>query len=377
MSITPNRHVAVFDIGKTNAKLLLFDRHERRELVAITRPNTSRRGPPYMHFDTDALERLLLDGLRETASAARIDAIVVSTHGASAALLDEDGLVLPPLDYDDVGPDETADAYERIRPPFDITGSPRLGTGLNLGAQLYWQQQRFPEAFASVSRIVAWPQYWSWHLTGVAASEVTSLACHSDLWDLRRETFSGLVDRMEIRHLFPPLRRAHEVLGTLRPQLAGSAGIDYPVPVLCGVHDSNAALVPHLAPAGVPRTIISTGTWITAFAPGVPVGNLTPEDGVMASVDVLGRVVPNFRFPGGRMYEESHDAVALAERTAAGVASIGGRGEALVLGPFARNEAFLEVLAQRLDGPLRAELHHGGISEGAAMLTELEKGTGL
>jgi L-fuculokinase len=27
-----------------------------------------------------------------------------------------------------------------------------------------------------------YPQYWAWRLCGAAASEATSLGCHTDLW---------------------------------------------------------------------------------------------------------------------------------------------------------------------------------------------------
>jgi len=48
-------------------------------------------------------------------------------------------LAAPILDYEHTGPDDMADAYDALRPPFSETGSPRLSMGLNLGAQLHWQ----------------------------------------------------------------------------------------------------------------------------------------------------------------------------------------------------------------------------------------------
>ena len=35
-----------------------------------------------------------------------------------------------------------------------------------------------------------YPQYWAYRLTGVLANEVTSLGCHTDLWDYRAGDFS-------------------------------------------------------------------------------------------------------------------------------------------------------------------------------------------
>src|SRR5690606_24546838 len=106
-----------------------------------------------------------------------------------------------------------ASEYAAIRPPFGETLSPRLPNGLNLGAQLFWQGQRFPEQFAQITHILTYPQYWAWRLTGIAASEVTSLGCHTDLWVPERGQFSSLVDHQRWTALFPPIRPAASVLG--------------------------------------------------------------------------------------------------------------------------------------------------------------------
>ena len=47
-------HVAVIDIGKTNAKLALVRIPDLSEIAVVTRPNTVLPGPPYPHFDTAA-----------------------------------------------------------------------------------------------------------------------------------------------------------------------------------------------------------------------------------------------------------------------------------------------------------------------------------
>ena len=92
----------------------------------------------------------------------RIDAISITTHGATGALVDAAGeLVLPVLDYEFDGPDRLAAEYDAIRPPFAETGTPRLPLGLNLGAQFFWQQKRFPAEFAKAAAMLMYPQYWA------------------------------------------------------------------------------------------------------------------------------------------------------------------------------------------------------------------------
>ena len=134
--MTAPRHIAVIDIGKTNAKLALVDLGARAEIAVTTRPNRVIPGPPWPHFDTEGHWQFILDGLRDLHARHGVDAISVTTHGASGVLLDaKGGLAAPVLDYEHTGPDTVRGGYDVIRPPFAETGSAALPMGLNLGAQ--------------------------------------------------------------------------------------------------------------------------------------------------------------------------------------------------------------------------------------------------
>src|SRR5262245_43794436 len=153
------RHVAVIDIGKTNAKVALVDLDRLIEVEVRKLPNTVLPGSPYPHHDVERLWSFILEGIAGFGRA--IDAISITTHGATAALIDREGkLALPVLDYEYDGPDLLAPGYNVFRPDFSESGSPRLPFGLNLGAQIFWQQQTFPERFAEVASILMYPQYW-------------------------------------------------------------------------------------------------------------------------------------------------------------------------------------------------------------------------
>ena len=71
--------------------------------------------------------------------------------------------------------------------------------------------------------------------------------------------------------------------------------------VVCGAHDSNASLVPHLVSRRDPFTVISTGTWVIIMAVGGK-GRLDPKADMLANVDVRGEPVPTARFMGGREF---------------------------------------------------------------------------
>ncbi|WP_420961483.1 FGGY-family carbohydrate kinase [Brucella sp. IR073] len=296
-------NIAVLDIGKTNAKAVIVDTATATEIAARTTPNRVLSGPPYPHYDIEALWAFFLESLTAFAQTPGFDAVSITTHGASAALLGEENLAMPVLDYEHTYPDHIRESYAALRPDFSETSSPLLSGGLNLGAQLHYQKTAFPDLFAKVRTILTYPQYWAWRLTGIAACEATSLGCHTDLWNPPNATFSSLVDELEIRPLLAPVRSAFDALGPLLPEIAREIGLSHPVPVHCGIHDSNASLLPHLIRREPPFAVVSTGTWVVIFGVGCHAGDLDPQRDTLVNVDAYGRPVPSARFMGGREFE--------------------------------------------------------------------------
>jgi sugar (pentulose or hexulose) kinase len=322
-------HVLVVDIGKTNAKLALVETASMREIDTASRPNRVLPGPPYPHADVEGLWAFVLDGIGALHRRHRVDALVVTTHAATAALVDADGrLALPVLDYEHAGPDELAADYDRARPGFAETGTPRLPRGLNLGAQLFWQFRRFPEA-GRTAAILPYPQYWAYRLSGVLATEATSLGCHTDLWNPAAGGFSSLVGREGWAARMPPLRRASDRLGPVTAEVAAAAGLDPATPVHCGIHDSNASLLPHLRARPAPFAVVSTGTWVVSMAVGGRPVALDPGRDTLVNVNAFGDPVPSARFMGGREWEVAMQGRSPA-MTEADAAAVLGRGAMLL-----------------------------------------------
>jgi sugar (pentulose or hexulose) kinase len=417
------RHVAVIDIGKTNAKVALVDLAGMREVVLRRMANAPAADGPYPHHDVELLWSFILDSLAEIDREQRIEAISITTHGATGVLVDAAGeLALPVLDYEFAGPDVLAKDYDVIRPPFAETGTPRLPVGLNLGAQLFWQQKHFPAEFARAAAMLMYPQYWALRLTGVAANEVTSLGCHTDLWNPWKADFSSLVDKMQWRQLMAPVRPAKDRLGPILPALAIRTGLDAQTPVFCGLHDSNASLLPHLLSDTPPFSVVSTGTWVVSMAVGGNKVTLDPARDTLVNVNALGNPVPSARFMGGREFSlltqgqsedwtEADIATVLARKTsllpstqqgsgpfphhraawlnADGINNgqrfaaitfylalmtatcldlIGADGPTTVEGPFARNRLFTRMLAATTARAIIASAAATGTSIGAALL---------
>ncbi len=353
--------VAVLDIGKTNVKLALFGA-DGALLWERSTPNHVLPGPPYPHADVEAIWAFLIDALRDANAAHRIGAIVPTTHGCAGAFIDDGGLVLPVLDYEFGAIEEIEPLYTSLRPPYAETLSPRLPAGLNQGRQIAWQKQRFPEAFARAKRYLTYPQYWSWRLAGVAASEVTMLGCHSDLWAPIQGRPSSLAAKLDLPRLTPPFRPAWGRLGPVKPQVVALTGLAPDTGVLCGVHDSNASLLPHLASRKPPFTVVSTGTWVIMMAVGLGVGGLNEADDMLANVDVEGRPIACARFMGGREYGEINDA-AIGDADADALARVVASG-AMALpsfapqgGPFASRKGEIRGAVALNDRPALATLY--------------------
>jgi sugar (pentulose or hexulose) kinase len=413
--------IAVIDIGKSNAKLALVDRVSRATLAVSTVGNAVVSAPPYPHYDVDRVWTWIIDGLREFAVRADIEAIAVTTHGAALALMAGERLALPVLDYEHdlsvVDP-----AYDALRGDFSETLSPNLPGGLNAGRQLYWQRAMFPAEFAKADAILSYPQYWVWRLTGQKVAEATSLGSHTDLWNPRAATWSRLATGQGWDRLFPALVRPWDTVGTLRPEIAAATDIAASCRVVAGIHDSNASLLPHLIARPKPFAVLSSGTWMIVFAPGGALDALDRDRDCLANVDAFGEAVPSARFMAGREYAiiagEARDpddgAVARvvagkvmalpafaagtgpfgrckgrwsspperlspAERAAAGslyaalmaetcLGLAGASGPVIVEGPFANNAVFLSALASLVPSPVLARPDATGTTDGAALL---------
>ena len=305
-----NDLVSVLDVGKTLAKLSLWT--PGGEMVAkATRPNLRTEADGVVSLDSAGIEGWIAETLAAFAGRGRVAAIIPVGHGAAAAIVRDGRLALPPADYEDAIPHEVRAEYDRLRDPFADTGSPALPDGLNLGAQLYYLTKKHSDLLSGDAQILPWPQYWAWRLSGVARSELTSLACHTDLWRPLEARPSEMARTLGWADRLAPLARAGEAIGTITPEWAARTGLPTDVQIYCGIHDSNAAL---LAARGFPEiadndsTVLSTGTWFVAMrSPGpgakLDLSRMSEARDCLINVDAYGALIPSARFMGGREIE--------------------------------------------------------------------------
>lgn len=299
-------HRIVLDVGKTLAKLSLWTA-DGRLIAKRRRPNRKIETADYTALDVHGISLWLEEVLAEFARFGGIEAVIPVGHGAAAAVVRDGALAALPMDYEFAIPTGRRERYRASRDAFADTGSPALSQGQNLAAQLDFLEALYPDLLDN-SVILPWPQYWAWYLSGVFASEVTSLGCHTDLWSPAKGRPSTLAWKRGWAAHLAPLCNAGSIVGNIDSGLARRTGLPSTVQVYCGIHDSNAALLAARAfpeIANQDATVLSTGTWFVAMrslrvGESFDLAQLQDDRDCLINVDSSGNLVPSSRFMGGR-----------------------------------------------------------------------------
>ena len=295
--MTPEeRALAVFDLGKTNAKLLGFGDRTGRLLFEERTVQRTIVADGLRVLDHQPLFDWLKAALARVSQRHTLAGLMVSTHGCTFALIAGDRLAAPILDYEQPMPPKIDHQFAAEAPAFAESFSPNLPGGLNVARHIHLREMLAPEVFKRADAILNYPQFWNWLLTGAKVSEISSIGCHSHLWRPRDAAFSSLVERRGWTPKFPPFRRAGEILGEAH---FGAQS----VPMHNGVHDSNAALYYYRSLGFTDITLVSTGTWVITFNQACPLDALDSERDMLANVTVDRAPIATARFMGGREYD--------------------------------------------------------------------------
>jgi sugar (pentulose or hexulose) kinase len=257
--------IAIFDVGKTNKKLFLFDEHYQIVFERSARfiETTDEDGFPCENLDS--LKLSVFDSLREVFRIKKfnIKAVNFTSYGASFVYLNEQLRAFAPL-YSYLKPypqplqKQFYDTYGGEEEFSFRTASPVLGS-LNSGMQLYRIKYEKPELFKEIKYALHLPQYLSFLISGKVYSDITSIGCHTNLWVFQKNKYHSWVQREGIHEKLAPIHSCTEVVPASFPCNNYSVGI--------GLHDSSAALIPYLMNFHEPFILISTGTWCISLNP--------------------------------------------------------------------------------------------------------------
>ena len=256
--------IAVFDVGKTNKKVLLFDEQlnlvyqEEGKFPEVKDDDGFERDDVenFLQWMNSTLEKLLKSNEYD------IVALNFSTYGATLVFLDQKGeLAAPVYNYLKPMPSGTLegfyDKYGGVAEFSRKTASPALDM-LNSGLQMMYLKKNKPEMWSKTTNIVHFPQYLSYLYTKQITSEYTSIGCHTALWDFDQMKYHKWVDDEQINLPFPVSN------STVYNCNVSGKSIDVGI----GIHDSSASLVPYLkVAAGKQFLLVSSGTWAINMNP--------------------------------------------------------------------------------------------------------------
>src|SRR5699024_400552 len=258
---------AVFDIGKTNKKFLLFDKdfevvydeHSSMEREIIEDDDGYRS--ENLSYLVGWIKQQLLSVLQDDDF--KIDKLNFTTYGASLVHLDEEGQIATHFyNYLKPYPDQLLEQFYDTyggKEQFALeTASPPMGM-LNSGLQLYWLKYKKPDKFSRIKQTLHFPQYLSAIFTGAYISEYTSLGCHTGLWDFEENNYHRWVEEEEMEGLLPELQLTTNTMQAEIKNAQVETGV--------GIHDSSAALIPYLLAMDDPFMLLSTGTWNITLNP--------------------------------------------------------------------------------------------------------------
>ncbi|MEP6683427.1 MAG: FGGY family carbohydrate kinase [Parafilimonas sp.] len=257
--------IAVFDVGKTNKKLVLFNEdydivHEENVQLDETTDEDN-----FLCEDVYALTKWIKNSFDTICQDSRfnIKAINFSGYGASLVYVDDKNEIAAPLyNYLKPYPQKLQQKFYKKYGGESVvakqTASPVLGS-LNAGMQLYRLKNERPELLSSIKYALHLPQYLSFILTHKPATDITSIGCHTNLWNFAEHAYHKWVYAEKLEKYFAPVLPADAVALFEYNNKKYFAGI--------GLHDSSAALIPYLHSFKEPFILLSTGTWCISLNP--------------------------------------------------------------------------------------------------------------
>ena len=296
--------IAVFDIGKTNKKLFLYD-HTLQTVFekSVVLPEIVDEDN-FPSEDINALSSFVVNELDAILEDPRylVKGVNFSAYGASLVYLDQNGKVLTPL-YNYLKPypkplQESFYSHYGGENEFSRSAaSPVLGS-LNSGMQLYRLKYEQPEIFKRVAHVLHLPQYLSWLISDKFYTELTSIGCHTNMWNFDKSTYHQWLSDEDFLPLLPELVSSSSAIPVVYKGKNIAVGI--------GLHDSSSALIPYLKQSETNFMLLSTGTWCISLNPfnHSPLTEEELKNDCLCFLQSNGNPVKAARYFGGHIHQE-------------------------------------------------------------------------
>ncbi len=302
--------VAILDVGKTNKKLLLFDQSYQLVYEKSDRMEETVDEDGFACEDLASLTSSALELIKSSLHLEEFEvkAINFTAYGASFVYIDGDGKTLTPLyNYLKPYPEEIQHQfyaqYGGEKAFSRCTASPVLGS-LNSGMQVLRIKREQPEIFDRIAFALHLPQYLSYIFTDLPVTDITSIGCHTNLWDFTKKTYHAWVQNEGIATVLAPIIPSTHVEEINIEGQSLSCGI--------GLHDSSSALIPYLICFNNPFVLVSTGTWSICLNPfdHVPLTDEELEKDSLCYLQYTGEPVKASRLFLGNAHEKGAERIA-------------------------------------------------------------------
>ena len=295
--------IAVFDIGKTNKKFIVFN--EKYEIIfekgLSFKEVTDEDG--YPAEDIRKLEKWIPDTLQKFCEnkSYQIVAVNFSGYGASLVHLDSnDQRVSLMYNYLKPMPEEIQkdffSKYDQDNKFPLLTESPKLGM-LNSGLQFYWLKRTKPEIYQKIVTSLHFPEYCSFLISGKKYTQITSIGSHTSLWNFQKNDYHEWVEKEGVSKITAPMISAnhHEKVKFHNRDLM----------VGVGLHDSSASLLPYLKILKSKFVLLSSGTWNISMNPfnDSPLTNHELQQDCLSYISYQGNKVKSSRVFLGNEHE--------------------------------------------------------------------------
>ena len=299
----------IFDIGKTNKKLFVFDREYKIIYEESHRISEIKDEDGDPCDDLDALIEWITSSAKSILSRKdiKVGAINFSSFGASFVHINELGKPILPL-YSYLKPlspelrNKFFSDYGGEEKISRETASPVLDS-LNSGLQLY--RLKYEKSLTQrPGYSLHLPQFLSYLISRKVYSDITSIGCHTMLWNFEKNDYHEWVVREDLIKRLAPIYPSSQMLDADRQWGHVKVGV--------GLHDSSSATIPYLATFREPFVLISTGTWAISLNPfnSSPLTSWELQKDCLSFLSYKKKQVKASRFFAGHEHEENEKRIA-------------------------------------------------------------------
>jgi sugar (pentulose or hexulose) kinase len=245
-------YILTIDKGTTVVKCVVFD-EQGKEYAVVRRDETTEHPKPGWHEENvEQAWAIIAELIQEVISSSRVAAeeilaVGVTTHMGGLILLDD---AMQPV-YNNVLWDDSraAGIVEEWAESGALSklvaeGGQAILAGLTVPL-LHWFERNELDVLKQTATLCNTKDYIVLRLTGSLGTDESDAGWMPS--DVRQRTYSQdvwtVAGVQQYAGLFPPIRKSHEVVGGVLPEVATQLGLRAGTPVIAGIGDANASTI--------------------------------------------------------------------------------------------------------------------------------------